>query len=68
MDFAGVLGGVEVGDVADAIARNELPKTAVAKAIQAGKNAGAKFVVAGGLANDRVGNDLNVPHLRVQRR
>ena len=60
VNFAGVLGGVEVGDVADAIAQNGLPKTAVQKAVAAGKNAGARFVVAGGLASDRVGNDLNV--------
>ncbi len=60
LDFAGVLGGLEVGDVTDAVARNELPREAVAQAAQAGENARAEYVVAGGLANDRVGNDLNV--------
>ena len=59
-NFKGVLGGVEVGDVTDAIAKNELPAKIVKKAVQAGKNVGAEFVVVGGLAKDRVGNDLNV--------
>ena len=60
VDFAGILGGSEVGDVTDAIAANALPAKAVQKAVAAGKNAGAKFVVAGGLSRDRVGNDINV--------
>lgn len=60
VNFAGVLGGAEVGDVADSIAENKLPAAAVKKAVAAGKNAGAAFVVAGGLARDRINNDLNV--------
>ncbi|MEO1338560.1 MAG: hypothetical protein AAFV29_23155, partial [Myxococcota bacterium] len=59
LDFAGVVGGAAVGDVADAIAQNELSKAAVAQAVKAGKNADAAFVVVSGLAKDRVGNDLN---------
>ena len=60
VNFAGILGGAEVGDVTDAVAANGLPKKAVQKAVAAGKNAGAKFVVVGGMSRDRVGNDLNV--------
>lgn len=52
VSFGGSVGGDSVGDVADAIAANALPSSAVKSAVQAGKAAGAKFVVAGGMAKD----------------
>ncbi len=52
VSFGGSVGGDSVGDVADAIAANALPKAAVKSAVMAGKSAGAKYVVAGGLAKD----------------
>lgn len=58
VSFGGSVGGDSVGDVADAIAANSVPKSAVKSAIAAGKSAGAKFVVAGGLAKDE--DHLNV--------
>ncbi|MCK6545461.1 hypothetical protein L6R52_06295 [Myxococcota bacterium] len=50
--FANTLGGPSVGVVADSIAENGLPAKAVQAAMVAGKEAGAAFVVAGGLAKD----------------
>lgn len=52
VSFGGSVGGDSVGDVADAIAANAIPSTALKSAISAGKSAGAMFVVAGGLAKD----------------
>ncbi len=52
VSFGGSVGGDSVGDVADAIAANSLSTAAVKSAVQAGKSAGAKFVVAGGMAKD----------------
>lgn len=52
VSFGGSVGGDSVGDVADAIAANAMPKDAVKSAVKAGKSAGAKYVVAGGLAKD----------------
>ncbi|MEQ9495872.1 MAG: PEGA domain-containing protein [Deltaproteobacteria bacterium] len=52
VSFGGSVGGDSVGDVTDAIAANKLDKSAVKSAVQAGKVAGAKYVVAGGMAKD----------------
>ncbi len=52
VSFSGTLGGEAVGLVTDAIAKNGLDKKAVEAATRAGKDAGAAFVVAGGLAKD----------------
>lgn len=48
--FGGTLGGVEVGEVTDAISTNTLSKAAVQAAVTAGKNAGAEYVLAGGMS------------------
>jgi hypothetical protein len=50
--FQETMGGSAVGVVADALARNSIPKKAVESAAQAGKEAGAQFVVLGALAKD----------------
>jgi hypothetical protein len=63
VNFGGTVGGDAVGDVADAIARNALPKEAVERAAAAGKSVGAAFVVAGGLVKDE--NHINVHTLLV---
>lgn len=48
--FGGTVGGAEVGEVTDAISINKVSKDAVKAAVQAGKNAGAEYVVAGGMS------------------
>lgn len=60
VSFGDTWGGVAVGAVADAIAENQLPATAVEKAVEAGKEAGADYVVAGGMAHDKVAAKFNV--------
>jgi hypothetical protein len=49
-NFSNTMGGSAVGTVADAMAQNTIPKKAVESAAQAGKDAGAAFVVIGALA------------------
>ncbi len=48
--FGGTTGGVEVGEVTEAISINNLTKATVKAAVKAGKNAGASYVVAGGMS------------------
>lgn len=60
VSFGETWGGVAVGAVADAIAENKLPAEAVKKAVEAGKEAEAAFVVAGGMAHDKVAAKFNV--------
>lgn len=60
VSFDNTWGGVAVGAVADAIAENKIPEGAVKKAIEAGKEAGVEFVVAGGMAQDKVAAKFNV--------
>ncbi|MEO1227657.1 MAG: PEGA domain-containing protein [Myxococcota bacterium] len=60
VSFGETWGGVAVGAVADAIAENQLPANAVKKAVEAGKEASAAFVVAGGMAHDKVAAKFNV--------
>ncbi len=60
VSFGDTWGGMAVGAVADAIAENKLPKDAVAKAVQAGKDSEASYVVAGGMAEDKVAAKFNV--------
>jgi hypothetical protein len=50
ISFAATRGGNAVGHVAEAIAQNELPTKAVQSAVQAGRDASAKYVVVGGMA------------------
>lgn len=50
--FSGTLGGSSVGRVTDAIAENAIPKNAVEAAASAGKEAGAPYVIFGGMAKD----------------
>ena len=50
ISFGDTLGGDAVGRVAEAIAQNELSSKAIQSAVQAGRDASAKFVVLGGLA------------------
>ena len=50
--FSNTLGGNSVGKVTDAIAENGIPTAAVDSAAAAGKEAGAKFVIFGGMAQD----------------
>lgn len=57
-NFGGVVGGDTVGDVAEAITTNGLPKKAVDAAVKSGQAAGAEFVVLGGLTKDD--NHFNV--------
>lgn len=52
VSFANTMGGSAVGAVADAMAQNSIPKKAVESAAQAGKEAGAAYVVLGALAKD----------------
>lgn len=60
VSFGDTWGGVAVGAVADAIAENQLSAEAVKKAVEAGEEAGAAFVVAGGMAHDKVAAKFNV--------
>lgn len=60
VSFGDTWGGVAVGAVADAIAENQLSADAVKKAVEAGKEAGVAFVVAGGMALDKVAAKFNV--------
>lgn len=48
--FGGTKGGPAVGEVTDAISTNALSKDAVNAAVNAGKAAGADYVVAGGMS------------------
>jgi len=48
--FGGTKGGVEVGEVTDAISTNSMSKAAVKAAVKAGQNAGAEYVIAGGMS------------------
>ena len=50
--YSNTLGGSAVGRVTDAVAQNGVPKEAVASAAEAGKTAGADWVVFGGIARD----------------
>lgn len=50
--FDDITGGSAVGAVSDAIAENAIPRKAVESAAQAGKEAGAAFVVTGALVKD----------------
>lgn len=50
--FGNTLGGSAVGKVTDAIAENGIPVAAVDSAASAGKEAGAKFVIFGGMVQD----------------
>jgi hypothetical protein len=50
VSFSNTMGGSAVGVVADALAQNSIPKKAVESAAQAGKDAGAEYVVLGALA------------------
>lgn len=52
VSFGNTMGGSSVGAVADALAKNRIPKAAVQSAAKAGRDAGAKFVVAGAMARD----------------
>jgi TolB-like protein len=48
--FGGTKGGPAVGEVTDAISTNAMSKDAVTAAVNAGKAAGADYVVAGGMS------------------
>jgi hypothetical protein len=50
ISFGATMGGDAVGRVAESIAQNELSSKAVQSAVQAGKDASAKYVVLGGMA------------------
>lgn len=50
--FGETIGGPAIGSVADALAENELPASAVSAAQRAGQTAEADFVVLGGLAKE----------------
>lgn len=60
VSFGDTWGGVAVGAVADAIAENKLSAQAIKKAAEAGKSAEAAYVVAGGMAHDKVAARFNV--------
>lgn len=48
--FGGTTGGVEVGEVTEAISINNITKATVKAAVKSGKSAGATYVVAGGMS------------------
>jgi hypothetical protein len=50
--FSDTAGGSAVGRVTDAIAQNSVPKAAVESASTAGKEAGAAFVIFGGMSKE----------------
>ncbi len=50
ISFGATMGGDAVGRVAEAVSQNELPAKAIQSAVQAGKEASAKYVVLGGMA------------------
>ncbi len=50
--FGGTVGGDAVGIVTEAISVNGLPAAAVKKAVEAGKEVGATYVVAGGMSKE----------------
>ena len=60
VDFGDIVGGAAVGESASALAQNRLPAMAVNNAAIVGEQAGARLVILGGLAADRVEKDFNV--------